>query len=270
MKPLISIITITFQAESFLKRTAESVLLQSYSNIEYIIVDGGSSDQTIPVIKEYENRFKLKSIPFRWISEKDNGIYDAMDKGLRIATGDYLWFLNAGDKIASEDILDHIFGLILEGSTEKKPIVDSSEAESLPDFIYGETSIVNEQGDIMGSRRLKAPEHLNWKSFKMGMLVCHQSMLVKRTIAPRFDLQYKYSGDFDWTIRCLQKSTKIYNTHIVLSHFLDGGVSKKKMKASLIERFKIMSKNYGLISTTFRHIWFVCRAAWFKLRHGWI
>jgi Glycosyltransferases involved in cell wall biogenesis len=271
MKPLISIITITFQAESHLRRTAESVLNQSYSNIEYIIVDGGSKDQTISIIKEYEEKFNLKSIPFRWISEQDNGIYDAMNKGMQLATGDYVWFVNSGDKIASETCLEDIFRSPFAVFNGKGKLSgETCPSEDLPDFIYGETFIVNEQGDIMGPRRLKAPERLNWRSFRMGMLVCHQSMLVKRSIAPRFDLQYKYSSDFDWTIRCLKQSTILYNTHMVLSHFLDGGVSKRKMRTSLMERFKIMSKNYGVIPTTLRHSWFIFRAAWFKLIHGWI
>jgi len=140
----------------------------------------------------------------------------------------------------------------------------------LPDFIYGETLIVDDKGNMMGERRLKAPEQLNWKNFRMGMLVCHQAMLVKRDLAPKFNLQYRYSADFDWSIQCLRKSEQIHNTKLVLSHFLDGGVSKKKMKASLKERFRIMAENYGLLPTAFRHLWFVGRAAWFKLVHGWI
>jgi len=272
MKPQISIITITFQAEAYLKRTIESVLNQNYQNIEYIIVDGESKDGTLSIIKEYEDIFRAKSITFHWISESDKGIYDAMNKGLKMATGDYIWFMNAGDKISSNDCLDEIIKNIPAITSDKN---DFQEAESaflkkLPDFIYGETFIVNEQGKIMGPRRLKAPEHLNWKSFKKGMLVCHQSMLVKRKIAPEFNLKYSYSSDFDWTIRCLRKSEKIHNTHMVLSYFLDGGVSKKKMKASLKERFHIMSENYGWFQTVLRHFWFVCRAAWFKLLHGWI
>ena len=220
MKPLISIITITFQAETYLKRTLDSVLIQSYKNIEYILVDGASKDGTVSMIKEYEALFKLRSIPFRWISENDKGIYDAMNKGLQLATGEYVWFMNAGDKISSVGCLDEIFDNLSTNST--------LDIDHLPDFIYGETFIVNDQGKIMGHRRLKAPEKLTWKSFKMGMLVCHQSMLVKRHIAPLFDLKYKYSGDFDWTIRCLRKANGIYNTHLILSHFLDGGVSKKR------------------------------------------
>jgi len=262
MNPLISIITITYQAELYLRRTMESILSQDYSNIEYIVVDGGSNDQTVSIIKEYETLFLLKGVSFKWISESDKGIYDAMNKGLQIATGDYVWFMNAGDQISSENCLSGLIQDLFGGLM--------NELVSTPDFIYGETFIVNEQGEIMGSRRLKAPEVLNWKSFRMGMLVCHQSMLVKRLIAPAFDLQYNYSADFDWTIRCLKKAKYIHNTHLVLSSFLDGGVSKKRMRASLKERFNIMADNYGLMSTSLRHLWFICRAVWFKLVHGWI
>lgn len=262
MKPLISIITITYQAERFLKRTMDSVLSQDYTNLEYILVDGGSKDQTVPIIKEYQELFQKKEVSFKWISESDKGIYDAMNKGIKLATGAYVWFMNAGDQISSENCLSSLIQGIPEGMT--------NDLVTMPDFIYGETFIVNEQGKIMGVRRLKAPEILTWKSFRMGMLVCHQSMLVKRQIASPFDLQYSYSADFDWTIRCLRKAKSIHNSHKVISHFLDGGVSKKKMRASLKERFKIMAKNYGWISTALLHLWFICRAVWFKLVHGWI
>jgi glycosyltransferase involved in cell wall biosynthesis len=263
MTPLVSIITITFQAESFIQRTVESVLEQSYSNIEYLVIDGGSKDETLSILKSYEESFKAKGISYNWKSEPDNGIYDAMNKGIKMATGDYIWFMNAGDKISSKNCLENIW-------KTKSPLFTGDNLNNLPDFIYGETMIVNEQGEIMGARRLKAPEILHWKSFKMGMLVCHQSMLVKRILAPPFDLQYHYSGDFDWAIRCLKKAEKIHNTHMILSHFLDGGVSKKKMKASLKERFQIMAKNYGWTYTALRHLWFIIRALCFKIFHGWI
>jgi glycosyltransferase involved in cell wall biosynthesis len=268
MKPLISIITISYQAQDYLRRTIDSILAQDYAKIEYIIIDGQSTDGTISIIEEYEGIFKSKAIAFRWISEPDKGIYDAMNKGLQMATGDYIWFMNAGDKISGSNCIESIYNSISAHSIGNI----SSVAETLdyPDFIYGETSIVNEKGEIMGARRLKAPEKLDWRSFRMGMLVCHQSMLVKRSIAPLFNLKYKYSGDFDWTIRCLRQAKTIHNTHLIISHFLDGGVSKKKMKASLKERFQIMSKYYGLIPTVLRHCWFIFRAAWFKLLHGWI
>ncbi len=253
--PLITIITISYQAEKYIQRTIESILGQDYTNIEYIIVDGNSTDGTISIIKDFELKLKHKGILFRWISEPDKGLYDAMNKGISKASGSYIWFINAGDIIAGSDIA---------GKVHKSVI------NALPDFIYGETNIVDAEGRIMGSRRLKAPEKLDWRSFRHGMLVCHQSMIVKRTIAPAFDLKYRYSSDIDWTIRALKKSEGIYNTHMILSHFLDGGVSKKKMKASLKERFQIMTEYYGFLPTAFRHLWFVIRAAWFKLIHGWI
>ena len=251
VQPIISIITVTYQAETVLVKTMESILGLNYSNLEYIIIDGGSKDNTIQIVKSYAEKFKTKNIVFKWLSESDKGLYDAMNKGLKMAEGEYVWFMNAGDKVASDDCLSKI------------------DFNSLPDFIYGETIIVDEMGVVLGNRRLKAPENLNWKSFRMGMLVCHQSMIVKRKIAPDFDLNYRFSSDFDWSIKCLKAAKTIYNSGTILSHFLDGGVSKKKMRASLKERFEIMSKNYGFINTAFRHFWFVIRAMSFKFKHGW-
>jgi glycosyltransferase involved in cell wall biosynthesis len=252
-----SIITITFNPGELFDKTVQSVLDQTCPDFEYVVVDGNSKDETVDKIKQLEPVFAKKGVRMNWISEPDKGIYDAMNKGIRMATGDYVWFVNAGDIIASPTVLQEIATSI-------------SSMETKPDFIYGETMIVDASGAIMGERRLKAPEHLNWKSFRMGMLVCHQSMLVKRTLATEFDLTYRYSSDFEWSIRCLKKATHIYNTHLVLSHFLDGGVSKKKMKASLKERFRIMAHYYGWLPTLLRHGWFVVRAGVFKLLHGWI
>jgi glycosyltransferase involved in cell wall biosynthesis len=262
---VVTIITITYQAERVLRDTMESVLSQKTTQLEYVLVDGGSKDGTIEIIQHYEALFKARSIPFRWISEPDNGLYDAMNKGLRLATGAYVWFMNAGDTIACEDTLKTIID-----SLESANLTNQPDEKELPDFIYGETMIVDEQRQLRGSRRLKAPERLTWKNFRMGMLVCHQSMIVKRSIAPEYNLSYRFSADFDWAIRCLRKSNHIYNTHIVLSHFLEGGLTNKKMSFSLKERFKIMSKNYGWLSTVLLHGWFIIRAGWFKWHHGWM
>lgn len=251
----VSIITITYNAESLIDRTLQSVLSQTCTDYEYVVIDGNSTDKTLEHLKKYEDLFRDKKIEFHWTSEPDKGIYDAMNKGLKRAKGDFIWFVNGGDVIANKKVLEDI----------QKQLVKMD----LPDFIYGETLIVDAEGKVLGERRLKAPEKLSWKSFRMGMLVCHQSMLVKRVLAPPFNTDYLYSSDYDWSIRCLKKSKVRWNTHIVLSHFLDGGVSKKKMRASLKERFMIMSSNYGWLPTTLRHFWFVLRAVAFKLTHGW-
>lgn len=253
----VSIITITFNPGPLFDRTVESILNQTCTEFEFVVVDGNSTDGTISNLQRYLSAFHAKGVSVRWLSESDNGIYDAMNKGLGLAGGEYVWFVNAGDSIAEPTTLEHTLSSI-------------SASKTTPDFIYGETLIVDNEGAVMGERRLKAPKELTWKSFRMGMLVCHQSMLVKRSIAPLFDLSYRYSSDFEWTIRCLKMSNVIHNTGMVLSHFLDGGVSKKKMKASLKERFDIMAHYYGWVPTVLRHFWFFTRAAWFKLFHGWI
>ena len=250
-----SIITVTYNAAQWLERTIQSVISQTYPDIEYIIVDGGSTDGTINIITNYELRIT------KWISEPDKGLYDAMNKGLKLAAGDYVWFLNAGDRIHSENTIQEIVNQLSPRH------VDQSEAEwrhllfnsKEPDIIYGETEISDAQGNSLGMRRLKAPEKLTWKNFKMGMLVSHQSFIVKREIAEPYDLQYHYAADFDWCIRCLKKTNNIFNTHLTLSNFLEAGYSSANRKASLKERYEIMCKYYGKIPTQIRHLWFAFR-----------
>lgn len=239
-QPTFSIITITYNAERWLERTILSVLSQSYPNIEYILIDGASKDKTVEIIKQYESGIAS------WISEPDKGLYDAMNKGLKRATGDYVWFLNAGDTLYTADTVQRIVESL------KKKV-------SLPDVIYGETRIVDAEGRSLGMRRLKAPEKLTWKSFRMGMLVCHQSFIPKRTVAPLYDLQYRYSADFDWCIRCMKQARSFCNTHLILSDFLDGGTSTTQRKASLRERYAIMCKYYGTFVTVLLHGWFAIR-----------
>jgi glycosyltransferase involved in cell wall biosynthesis len=239
MKPVFSIITVTYNASQWLEQTIRNVLSQSYSGIEYLIIDGGSTDGTIDIIKQYESGLSY------WISEPDKGLYDAMNKGLEAAKGDYVWFINAGDRL-------------YDGKTAEY-IVDGIQKNDLPDVIYGETRIMNENGKDLGFRRLRPPEKLTWKSFKMGMLVCHQSFIVKKRIAPQYDLQYRFSADFDWCIQCLKKAEQIYNTHQILSCFLESGLTVQNRKISLQERYRIMCRYYGKIPTQIRHLWFAVR-----------
>ncbi len=251
----VTVITITYNAERFIERTMQSILNQTNTDYEYVIIDGNSTDKTLSLVEQYQEAFREKGISIRVKSEPDKGIYDAMNKGLTLAEGKYIWFVNAGDCIASPTVLEDI---------------RTQLTDDLPDFIYGETLIVDTQGSVMGKRRLQAPTGLTWKHFKMGMLVCHQSMLVKREIAPEYNLKYRFSSDFDWTIRCLQRAKSTHFTQTILSHFMDGGVSKTRMRASLKERFNIMSRYFGWLPTALRHLWFIVRAGWFKLFHGWI
>ena len=108
-------------------------------------------------------------------------------------------------------------------------------------------------------RRLSAPETLTWKSFKQGMLVCHQAFFANRSIVEPYDLQYRFSSDFDWCIRLMKKARQLHNTHLTIIDYLDEGMTTQNRKASLRERFFIMAKHYGWFSTTFHHLWFAIR-----------
>lgn len=241
LQPNFSIITVTFNAESFLERTILSVLEQTYPRVEYIVVDGASKDGTQAIIERYDKRIS------RWISEPDKGLYDAMNKGMKMATGDYLCFLNAGD-------------MFYEPETLQK-MVDSIQSQSeLPDVLYGHTVLVDESGHFKRMRRLEPPEELNWKSFRQGMLVCHQAFFAKRIIAVDYDLNFRYSADQDWCIRTMKKADNLFNTHLTLIRYLEEGMSTRNRKESLMERFHIMVKHYGWFSTIVHHFWFVIRA----------
>ncbi len=235
--PLFSIITITFNAESTLEPTLRSVVAQQENDYEYLIVDGASKDGTVALARQYDCVTRI-------ISEPDRGLYDAMNKGINAATGEYLVFLNAGDSLYAPDTLKKLHDFI---------------GENRPDILYGETAIVDSDRRFIAMRRLKTPEKLSWKSFRMGMLVCHQAFIVRRELAPLYDLSYRFSADFDWCIRCMKKARTIANTHLTLINYLNEGVTTRNHKASLKERYRIMVKYYGFISVSLLHLWFAAR-----------
>lgn len=245
-QPVFSIITVTYNAEKVLERTLKSVVSQSYNEVEYIIVDGSSTDGTLALVAHYQEYVT------QLLSEPDKGIYDAMNKGLQLATGDYICFLNAGDTFYGSDTLASMVSSL---NAMRLPTT------TLPDILYGETAIVDEKGDFLSMRRLKAPKKLSWKSFKQGMLVCHQSFFVKRTLAQteQYDLRYRFSADFDWTIRLLKRAKGIYFTNLILVNYLNEGTTTQNHKASLKERYHIMCSHYGVVSTLMHHAWFVIR-----------
>ena len=238
--PLFSIITVTYHAESVLEETILSVVSQTYHNIEYIIVDGASKDRTLSIVNKYRDRIQAV------VSEPDKGLYAAMNKGLKMAKGEYVCFLNAGDTFHEDDTLQLI-------------VHQLNKSNVLPDVIYGETALVDAQRHFVRMRRLQTPDTLNWKSFRQGMLVCHQAFIAKRALAETYDLNYRFSADFDWCIRVMKKASLLHNTRLTLIDYLDEGMTTKNRKASLKERFRIMAKHYGYISTVLHHIWFVLR-----------
>ena len=245
LHPKFSIITVTYNAGKVLEDTIQSVITQTYKNVEYIIVDGKSTDSTMDIVNRY--REHIHTI----VSEPDKGLYDAMNKGIDLATGDYLCFLNAGDELHEDDTLQ----LIVHSLSGEK---------ELPDVIYGETAIVDEEGHFLRMRRLSTPEHLTWKSFQNGMLVCHQAFMPRRDLAVKYNLKYRFSADFDWCIRIMKRSHVLHNTHLTIIDYLNEGMTTRNHKASLKERFHIMCHHYGTASTIMRHMGFAVRMVYKK------
>lgn len=228
--PILSIVTVVYNAELHLERTIASIQSQNYANIEHIIIDGASKDKSLEIIKKHQSKI------YFWVSEKDNGIYDAMNKGLAKASGDYVLFLNAGDTLFGTDCIAKVF------------------SNPPADIYYGDTMIVDEFGNQKGKRRLPLPENLTWKNIGMGMVVCHQSFIPRREICPNYNLNFRISADIDWTINCLKSAKKIHNTHQFICNFLEGGMSHTNMKKGLVERFKILNNHFGLVNNLVNHL----------------
>ena len=250
-----TIVTCTYNAEAVLQRTLDSVMKQTYCNIEHLIIDGVSKDKTLTMVKAYQHKNDVGESAHEILvfSEPDKGLYDAMNKGINRATGDYLIFLNAGDVFSSEDTLEFVEGCVGEG-------------EELPGVLYGDTDIVNMDGHFLRHRRLTPPKRLSWRSFMWGMLVCHQSFYARTDIAQdiHYNLDYRFSADVDWCIRIMRESARrhlpLRNVNAVITNYLDGGMSVQNHKASLKERFQVMRSHYGLLTTLFVHAWFAVRS----------
>lgn len=249
-----TLITVTYNAEATLERTLQSVAQQTYPHIEHLIIDGASKDHTVEIARRYPH--------CTVVSEPDRGLYDAMNKGIRLATGDYLCFLNAGDTLHSPDTLAHIAKAAADQACTDGIAANRTDGELA--VLYGDTHIVDLQGRFLRNRRLTPPEHLTWRSFRHGMLVCHQAFYIRRSIALPYDLSYRFSADFDWCIRCMQEGERrgMHNIYIKepLADYLAEGMTTANHKASLKERFCIMAKHYGLLPTIFQHIYFIFRA----------
>ena len=252
-----SIITCTYNAAGVLERTLDSVVTQTWTQVEHIIIDGASKDSTMALVDAYRQRDLKEETEHDIVvrSEPDRGLYDAMNKGLKLATGDYVVFLNAGDVFPSDETLENISNDVNERSDGRLPAV-----------LYGNTNIVDDGGTLLRPRRLAPPDNLSWRSFRHGMLVCHQAFYVRTDIARAepYDLRYRSSADVDWCIRVMKRAEsenlQLLKLPEVVVNYLDGGMTNKNHRASLMERFRVMRRHYGLLTTIGMHLWFVVRA----------
>lgn len=187
----ISLITVTYNSASTLSTTIEAVLKQNYSDIEYIIVDGSSKDYTVSIIKEYEPQFGNH---LKWISESDNGLYDAMNKGIKMATGDLIGILNSDDFFTSNDILEQVANTFLNN----KEI----------DAVYGDVHFVNSD-NLQKCVRYYSSKIFKPSLMRLGFIPAHPSFYMRRECFEKFGYyktDYKIAADFEFLLRVIFKN----------------------------------------------------------------
>ena len=222
----VSIITVCLNCESTVDKTIQSVISQTYPNIEYVIIDGESTDNTLKLIHNYRSNIDIL------ISETDDGIYYAMNKGAKLATGDIIYFLNSGDYFCNENIIKNVVKIL----TEKEDI----------DIIYGNFIYYDDNSDELYVTRCKNNIEVVAKGIN------HQSIFARKKVFEKsgfFDASYMVYGDYDWLIRALIKNNhKIMHVDMPIVCYLKGGISDKNIRKFLFERFDISVKYLSLIT----------------------
>lgn len=224
--PLVTIITVVYNGQDFIEETIKSVLSQSYNNIEYIIVDGGSTDGTIEIIKKYEQDIS------KWISEPDNGIYDAMNKGIFLANGDWMNFLNAGDSFVDSGVLSKIFTSKLENIT----------------LVYGDIVAIKENGTHLRVNAINLKDDF---SLRKGMKVCHQAIFYHKDIIEKYDDSLRLKAEWKHLINITRNkkfNAKKFNFPFV--YYTVGGIGAQLLKLNQEEYRKVFLETYGKVEYT--------------------
>jgi glycosyltransferase involved in cell wall biosynthesis len=218
-----SIITVCYNAEDCIEGTIKSVLHQSYKNIEYIIIDGGSTDNTLKIIKKYEGKINII------VSEPDRGIYNAMNKGQKLAKGEYLNFLNAGDTFSKKNTLS---------------IVNEN--------IKNETKIISGDFNLISTNnkpRIIKTKKITWKYFKKDFYACHQAIFIHSSIVSFYDVNYKIKADYKWVLDALSKTEEgsVVKIHQPLVNYDANGFSSQNSFNNLNELMRLHKNYFGTL-----------------------
>jgi glycosyltransferase involved in cell wall biosynthesis len=220
-KPLITVVTVVYNGEKFLEETILSVINQTYDNVEYIIIDGGSTDGTLDIIKKYEYAIDY------WVSEKDEGIYFAMNKGIDLATGEFIGFVNADDFLYLSSITN---------------IVDVLEF-GVHDYSVGPVDVVDLEGEFL-EKMNQIDNFYESEKFVTSMITSHQAFYVKLSLLKnigKYDFDFKLSADFDLVTRVIKSSCKYAILNDSVGGFREGGASGSYF--TFIENYSVFKKH---------------------------
>lgn len=228
-KPVVSIITACLNADNTIEQTIQSVIEQTYPNIEYIIIDGGSNDGTLNIIKKYEGRIA------KWICEPDSGVYDGMNKGITHSTGDILCFLNSGDLLYDKDVIKNVMDRFSDNNVYG---------------VYGNVEVLNDYRKDKLVRGCKVtPNKLLYRH------ICHQALFVRRFLFDEigmYSTSFKLASDHEFIIKSIQKyPDKFIYVDEIFAIYRDGGMSCKMMDKMKLEELKILSSNYNIVQFLF-------------------
>jgi glycosyltransferase involved in cell wall biosynthesis len=228
--PKASIITVCFNSENVIEKTIKSVINQTYPNVEYILIDGKSTDNTMNIIKKYESSINII------ISEKDNGTYDAMNKGAQVASGDLIYYLNSGDYLYDDFLLEKA--------------VNEAEKNSFCEILYGDILYYDKDS----SEYHHGPKNNIFEIMSRG--INHQSIFARKSAFEKcgyFDTKYKIFSDYDWLLRCLTKhNIKTYKIEIPIAYYLKGGLSDNYGEEYVYEKYEIFTK-YAKLNNFLRY-----------------
>ena len=216
-KPLITVVTVVFNGEAYIEETILSVINQNYENIEYIIIDGGSSDRTINIIRKYENAIDY------WVSEEDKGVFDAMNKGINLATGAWINFMNGGDYFLKKDIISKISLLMVDDCI---------------DVLYGNTLLRYDKDYTRLQKPSPSP------NFYFGIPFCHQSAFMRTQIykSNKFSFEYKIYSDYDLFYRIFKKGFKFMYVDETIASYECNGISSNRSISHYKELYSIARK----------------------------
>lgn len=220
--PLITVITVVYNGAKYLEETIQSVINQTYPNVEYIIIDGGSTDGTLDIIKKYEDYIDY------WVSERDKGIYDAMNKGVMLTGGDLIGILGAGDKYSFDAILE---------------IVKCFNQNPNIGGVYGNSLVYSDKGKLLYKRIAKEMD----KIIK-GMPVFHPEVFITRNVYKKlgfYDSRYKIAADYDFLLKAFINRFNFIKTDVIILYYRLGGVSSTQSIKSKKEVLEI-KRNYNL------------------------